>query len=88
VLDMAGVDTRDPADDYRNLISELSLYDAELPERPHLVVANKMDLPEAAEKMAEFIKQTGIRPLPISTMDGSGIDELKTELHSLCRRHA
>ncbi len=88
VLDMAGVDTRDPVDDYRNLISELELYDADLPERPHLVVANKMDLPEAAENMAEFIKQTGIRPLPISTMDGTGIDVLKTELHALCSRNA
>lgn len=88
VLDMAGVDTRDPADDYRGLMSELGLYDTELPERPHLVVANKMDLPEAAENLAEFIKQTGISPLPISTMDGTGIDELKTELHALCRRHA
>ncbi len=88
ILDMAGVDTRNPLDDYNNLISELALYDAELPERPHLVVANKMDLPEADENLAEFIKETGISPLCISTMDGTGIDELRTELHALCRRHA
>jgi GTP-binding protein len=86
VLDMAGVDTRNPVDDYQSLISELTLYDAELPERPHLVIANKMDLPEAAENMTEFIRQTGISPLPISTLAGTGIAELKTELHALCRR--
>jgi GTP-binding protein len=88
VLDMAGVDTRDPVDDYRNLMSELALYDAELPLRPHLVVANKMDLPEAAGNLDAFIKETGIKPLPVSTMDNTGIDNLKTSLHALCSRNA
>jgi len=88
VIDMAGVDTRNPVDDYRSLMSELSLYDANLPELPHLIVANKMDLPEAAGNLDTFTKETGIAPLPISTLTGTGIAELKAGLHTLCRRDA
>ena len=51
VIDMAGVDGRNPVDDYRNLKKELKLYSAELARRPSMIVANKMDLPEADEKL-------------------------------------
>lgn len=88
VVDMAGVDTREPVDDYRNLMRELRLYDEELPQRPHLVIANKMDLPEAAEKLATFIKKTKIRPLSVSTQTGEGIVALKTRLYELCREES
>jgi GTP-binding protein len=88
VLDMAGVDTRSPLDDYHNLLSELKLYDSDLPERPHLVVANKMDLPEAEENRKEFVEKTGLEPILVSTADNRGIPELKRELHALCERHS
>jgi GTP-binding protein len=49
VIDMAGSEGRDPQDDYAQLRKEVSLYQKELGERPYLIIANKMDLPEAAE---------------------------------------
>ncbi len=88
VVDMAGVDTREPVEDYRCLMRELRLYDKELPKRPHLVVANKMDLPEAAEHLAVFTRKTRIKPLQISTQTGAGIAELKTKLYALCKTPA
>ncbi len=83
VLDMAGVDGRNPTDDYRDLLVELERYNPELIERPRLIVANKMDLPEAEELLADFVTDTGIPPLPISTLDGTGIPELKQALRKL-----
>ena len=50
VLDMAGSEGREPIEDLQKLRKELDLYDPKLSERPWIVVANKMDLPEARKK--------------------------------------
>lgn len=80
VIDMAGVDGRDPSDDYLNLRKEVELYSAGLAERPFLVVANKMDLPAARERIDAFARRTGQSPLPVSAEQGDGIPALKDEL--------
>ncbi len=85
VIDMAGVDGRAPHQDFFDLREELRLYREDLPERPNLVIANKMDLPESAERLAEFRRETGIMPLPVSTATGDGIDALKAALFTLPR---
>jgi len=77
VIDMSGIEGRDPADDFENLKQELRLHSPDLVERPYLVAANKMDLPEAAEHLPQFCARTGEQPLPISAMRGDGIAELK-----------
>ena len=80
VIDMAGVDGRNPVDDYRNLRKELKLYSKELDQRPSLVVANKMDLPEAKEFLKVFKRRTRSKPLLISAALGEGVDILKQEI--------
>lgn len=81
VIDMAGSDCRDPAGDYLHLREELGLYRTDLPARDHLIVANKMDLPESRENLREFKELTGEDPLQISAKHGDGIDQLKKLLH-------
>lgn len=49
VLDMGGVDGRDPLDDLASLRDELEKYDPDLAKRPYIIVANKMDLEKAEE---------------------------------------
>jgi GTPase len=66
LLDMAGTDGRAPWDDYRNLLSELGLYDPTLLERPRLVVVNKMDEPAAEENLKKFKRR--IRKTPVLQM--------------------
>ncbi len=82
VIDMAGVDGRNPVDDYRGLMHELTEYNEELGQRPHILVANKMDLPEAADNLAEFKRETGLDPLPISADSGEQVESLKHKLFS------
>ncbi len=53
---MAGTDGRKPWDDYKQLLSELELYDPALLEKPRLVVANKMD-EAVAEKKSEGVQK-------------------------------
>ncbi len=80
VIDMAGTDCREPAEDYLHLRDELQLYRKDLQTREHIIVANKMDLPEAAANLKEFAEKTGETALPVSAKIKTGIEELKQVL--------
>lgn len=81
VIDMGAEDGRDPADDYSNLRKELTTYNPELANRPSLVLANKMDIPEAAEHLEQFRKKTGLNPVPVSAGLGEGLEPVKEILY-------
>jgi len=83
IVDMAGTDGRHPADDFLTLRDELGRYKQELLERPALIAANKMDVPESAKLFKEFVKRTRAKPIPISALNGDGIDELKKAMTRL-----
>jgi GTP-binding protein len=81
VIDVAGSEGRNPAEDLRNLRREIDLYDPALSSRPWLVVANKMDLPYAKknlEAVQERFPKTKI--IPTSAEKGEGMDALKEAL--------
>jgi GTP-binding protein len=84
VLDMAGSEGRNPIEDFGTLRKELKLYDPTLAEKPSLVVANKMDLPAAAENLKAFKRRfRKIEAVPISADGDQGIGKLKERLHGL-----
>ena len=81
IVDMAATDARDPRDDYKHLLHELELYDPALLEKPRLVVANKMDMPEAAAQLVKFKKRhKTVELVEISCLTGVGLEKLKKEL--------
>ena len=78
---MAATDGRDPREDYKHLLRELELYDRKLLQKPRLVVANKMDLPEAAPQLAKFQRRyRATDVLAISCATGEGLEQLKKQL--------
>lgn len=77
VLDMAGVDGRNPLNDFKQVMKELELYDAKLLKRPRLIVANKMDLPEADKNLKAFRRKVRQLLIPISAEQKQGLEELK-----------
>ena len=81
VIDIAGSEGRNPIEDLQNLRREIGLYDPTLSGRPWLVVANKMDLPNAKENL-DALRQRfpNISIVPISAAKGEGIDVLKETL--------
>jgi len=81
LIDMAGVDARDPREDYATLVSELKLYDKALLKKPRVVVANKMDLEDAAANLVKFRKRYKVDIAKISCVSGEGLDELKQLLY-------
>jgi GTP-binding protein len=62
------------------LRKEVSLYQKELGERPYLVIANKMDLPDAAENLKKFKRKVRHDVLPIAGDNDEGIVQLKALL--------
>jgi len=83
VIDMAGTDNRLPWDDYRILKQEIEEYSAELAARPCIVVANKMDTPEAQENLPQFERETGIKPVAISCVSSEGLEDFKAALRAI-----
>lgn len=80
IIDMAGVDERDPLKDYRQLLVELEQYDPALLEKTRLVAANKLDLPEAKDNLKRFRKTIKQPALPLSCTTGEGLEQLKNAL--------
>lgn len=79
VVDVAGVDGRDPLDDFMTINEELRKYNPKLAERPQVVAANKTDLTEGREKLEGFTKEVegmGYKVFPISAASNSGIREM------------
>lgn len=88
VIDMAGVDGREPWDDYAALRDELGFHNKELLKRRSLVAANKMDLPGAADNLRKFAKKTRTKPIPISAVTGEGLDKFRKAVQALPRTAA
>src|SRR5215831_20638857 len=81
VVDVAGSEGRDPTEDLRNLRREIDLYDPRLSNRPWHIIANKMDLPTARERVETLRNRfPNIEILPTSAAKGEGIDSLKQAL--------
>nr|WGD75209.1 GTPase ObgE [Bacillus subtilis] len=82
VIDMSGLEGRDPYDDYLTINQELSEYNLRLTERPQIIVANKMDMPQVAENLEAFKeKLTDDYPVfPVSAVTREGLRELLFEV--------
>lgn len=78
VIDMASTEGRDPYEDYVTINRELSEYDTNLGKKKQIIVANKMDMPDAQEHLEKFKDQIkeDVTIYPISTVTKSGIDPL------------
>src|SRR5690625_1612842 len=78
IVDMASMEGRDPYEDYVKINEELKQYDISLAERPQIVVANKMDMPEAEENLKKFKEKLNddIEVFPISALTKDGLRNL------------
>jgi GTP-binding protein len=73
---MGSLDGRDPYQDYLTINKELESYDMELLERPQIIVANKMDLPESEENLKRFKELVKEEVIPISAATKENISTL------------
>ncbi|MBL2480237.1 GTPase ObgE, partial [Klebsiella pneumoniae] len=76
---------RDPYEDYVTINNELKEYNLRLTERPQVVVANKMDMPDAEENLQAFKEKVGdeVKIFPISAVTKQGVRDLLFEVANL-----
>jgi len=81
LIDVSGMST-DPVVEYKAIQSELAEHNPELPEKPTIVVATKMDaaLPEKVKKLERWCRQKDIQVIRISSVTGEGLEELKHQV--------
>lgn len=80
LIDASGQEGRDPVKDFYKINEELEKYSDKLADKPQIVVANKMDLPdsqEGYERLKEEVEGKGYDILAISAATVTGIKELK-----------
>lgn len=81
VLDMGSFEGRDPLEDYKIIRTELEKYSDKLARKPELVVANKMDLPDAQANLDRFKKEyPNVKVVEVSAMENYGLEEMIIKL--------
>ncbi|XP_074537773.1 mitochondrial ribosome-associated GTPase 2 [Halichoeres trimaculatus] len=80
VLDLS---SPEPWAQLQHLRYELDQYEAGLSARPQAIIANKMDLPEAEEKLKTLRSLVTQRVIPVSALTGQNTEELILHLREL-----
>lgn len=78
VLDVSGIEGRDPKDDFEKINLELANFSEELAQRPQIVAANKSDMAteEQIADLRAYIEGKGLPFFAISAATTQGTDEL------------
>ena len=78
VVDISGIEGRDPIEDFKTINTELRRFNPELAERPMLVAGNKCDMAteEQIKTFRDYVEGEGYRFFPISAATRQGTEEL------------
>ena len=80
VVDVAGIDGRDPVEDIEKINFELRQYSEALADRPQIIVANKIDSvleeEEIFVRFSEYVKKNNLPVVYVSAVTGEGLDKL------------
>lgn len=85
IVDMGSSEGRDPYDDYVIINEELKAFDETLLKRPTIIIANKMDLPDAEENLKIFTKKVTEKVFPVSAITKKGLEPVLEYLQSLVK---
>ena len=76
VIDMSGFEGRAPYDDYVTINNELKAYNHSLLQRDQIIIANKMDIEGANEKLASFKEKVDVPVYEVSAIQNKGLDKV------------
>ncbi len=82
IVDISGIEERDPYEDYIKINTELKKYGQGVQKLKQIIVANKCDVYGAEEKLKEFKAKIGKgkKVIPISAITGDGLEKVKEEI--------
>ncbi len=76
VIDMSGIEGRNPYDDYVIINKELEDFNKKLIKKPMIIIANKMDMESSKENLEEFKKKVDKEIYEVSALTNSGLDKV------------
>lgn len=87
VVDISGIEGRDPVDDFKKINAELAGYSQKLASLPQIIALNKCDVYGAEENIKAFKKAYGrkYKIYPITALTGEGTKELIEGIFSVLK---
>lgn len=86
VLDVSGMEGRDPIEDYEKINEELRKYSEKLSRKKQIIAANKIDMlgdSDNLERLKAYMDERGQEVCPICAMTGEGLEVLLERLWDL-----
>ena len=80
IIDMSGIEGRNPYDDFVTINNELSKFSEKLAKKPMVVIANKMDMPDSHNNLKEFKKKVNCDIYEMSAINNDGLDKILVAL--------
>ena len=85
IIDMSGIEGRNPYDDYLTIRRELEEFSPKLLNKPEVIIANKMDIDGAGKNLEEFKKKITLPIYEISAINNDGLDKVVRALEELVK---
>lgn len=76
VIDMGGYEMRDPYEDYMTINEELKNFKEDLLQKPQIIIANKMDIEGAKERLKKFKEKVKLPIYEVSAATNQGLGEV------------
>ncbi len=88
VIDVSGIEGRNPVEDFYTINKELENYSEKLSKRTQIIVANKVDVIQNEDKykdLEKLAKEKNIEIFKISAATGEGIDKLMNRVTKILK---
>ena len=85
IIDMSGIEGRNPYEDYLTIRKELEDFSPKLLTKPEIIIANKMDIPSSKENLEEFKKKINAPIYEVSALNNEGLNDVLKVLEELVK---
>lgn len=86
IIDMSGIEGRDPYEDYLKINKELSSFSEKLTKKPQIIIANKMDMDTSIENLKKFREKVDLEIFEISAISSTGLEEVLIKMADLVEK--
>lgn len=79
VLDVSGIEGRNPIEDFHKINEELKKYSEKLSKKPQLIALNKIDLVEdvaTIDRVRSYFEENGYEVFAVNALTGEGLSDL------------
>ena len=85
IIDMSGIEGRNPYEDYLTIRKELENFSPKLTQKPEIIIANKMDIESSKKNLEQFKQKVKVPIYEVSAIQNKGLDEVLKALKELVK---